>query len=639
MQQTSFSDTVQNSQRWGFPGKQSPAYKNPALIARVKELWEKNTTQKGILDAVQAEGFQINDRELMRLRSRFKWFLRERKNSSGSKHDEDAAVHTTRKKAKRPKLVPGNGLIDQIAAAILQEASLGEDDASEEDLVSQEQPESESPTSDARQSEPLDPAETLRRQLRQQQLQAESDEKWRARKRRRRTRGWAGLPADAPGEPPRFPSETTLDESKAYLNLDNKLYAQLRDQFQAMCREQGVSKKTVAGPQKWTELLQHLIRENAHLSTIFQLQSEALQQSDGLWKPKNYKTLSLDVICQDVTKRMRVMETRMGIPEAKNALNLNPSQTREVKTSFYNILKGDHFTNKFEAGDQHWTELKQRWVQGSELLKHAITPYEHLPDTERAYRLRAIEVLARDVMKRLRAENTRIEKGSSGAGVRPAHRGPGPGPAPPSSTVPHASSSHSGTTRSSAANTSSHLARQRNTTVDSIAPDADFQIDPSLLLAASDAATLPLQHHVPTQTQHQSQHLDMHSTTSLDPASQLGNALPSFSTQVHASFLHAPSGPPAPTATSSLPIYFRLHARSTTPFPNRTVWLSVFQGGGVDEVKQLAAREHPGSVVLGLEGVVGHGRGEEGDGEVTVGIDDDGELGAYLGHVGATKGR
>ena len=386
---------------------------------------------------LQEEGFQINDRELMRLRSKFKWFLRENKTRKerGEGGDDSGEKKGTRN--KRVQVATGNGLIDQLAAAILQEAGSSEEEKSGDEHAEPKEIEDDGPSDQSETvlpSAPLDPEEALRRQLRQQQLQAESDEKWRARKRRRRTRGWAGLPADAPGEPPRFPSETTLDESKAYLGLDNKLYAQIRDEFQAICRSENILKKSVAGPDKWAELLQHLVRENDHLTAVFEQQPESLQQIDALWKPKNYTTLSLDVICQDVTKRMRVMESRMSIPEAKNTLKLNPSQTRDVKHAFHRILKADHFTNKFEAGGQHWAELKQRWVDGSELLRNAILPEEADGNAKRAERLRAIEVLARDVMKRLRSETTRIEKEQSGGMHKGVLRGPGPGPAPVSYT-------------------------------------------------------------------------------------------------------------------------------------------------------------------------------------------------------------
>ncbi|KAK5240478.1 hypothetical protein LTR16_010590, partial [Cryomyces antarcticus] len=150
----------------------------------------------------------------------------------------------------------------------------------------------------------LEPELQRKRKQRLEKLQVESDEKWHTRKRRRRTRGWAGLPADPPG-PPRFPSETTIDESKAYLSLDNTLYRQIRDQFTEICHEAGVIKKTKAGPEKWQAVKDKLMHENPHLQHVF----------FGDLTNTEQKKLSLDVVCTDVTKRMRTVESRMTIAD------------------------------------------------------------------------------------------------------------------------------------------------------------------------------------------------------------------------------------------------------------------------------------------------------------------------------------
>lgn len=591
-------------QRWGFPSKQNPAHKNPALSARVKELWEKNTTQKDMLHLLQVEGFQINDRELTRLRSRFGWFLRDNR---GRREGSEGGDDSRQKERRHKDSATINGPIDHVAAAKLQEAGPSEEEHSGKGIVAGEETHGDAVTNESERvpsAEPVDFEDALRRKLTQIIRQSESDEKLRVRKRRRRTRAWAGLPADAPGEPPRFPSETTLDESKAYLSLDNKLYSQVRDEFQAICRSENILKKTVAGPEKWAELLRRLVRGNRHLKSVFEQLPELLQQTDALWRPKDYKTLSLDVICQDVTKRMRVMDSRMSIPEAKNALGLNPSQTREVKHAFYRILKADHFTNKFEAGGKHWAELKQRWVDGSELLQNAIALNEGEGDAEHAQRLRAMELLARDVMKRLRAENTRTDA-LSGSSHKAVHQGPGPGPAPPSApsqkraTRRSADSNNggSGLTQSNHAHGNGH----RHTGPPSITSNTDLQIDPSLLLAASDAI-LP----------------DTISSAQQQPSV---TPLPSAADQ--------DSNPSPP-----FPVYIRPHPNSTTPTPHKTVWLSILQNPTVEEIRRLALQEHPRSELVRLEGVV-----QTLAGEACVSIDDDGELEAYLGHVGAERMR
>lgn len=581
--------------------------------------------QKEMKDVLHAEGFQITQWELSRVRSKFNLLLREgRKKEGGGAKKKTKKV--AEKGAKKDVVRLGRGLIDQLAAAILQESESSEDDSLEEDDDDdeQEQPENEATAAQPEPPapvEPLDPAEAQRRQLRRQQFVAESDEKLRARKRRRRTKGWAGLPADAPGQPPRFPSETTLDEAKAYLSLDNKLYNQIRDEFQTICREQKVVKKTVAGVEKWAEMLQQLVRENHHLRSTFQEHPEIFHQPGELWKPKNYKTLALDVMCQDVTKRIRHMErpTRMSMVEARNALHLNPAQAREVKRAFHDILKADHFTNKFESGPEHWNELKQRWVQGSKLLGDAIS--SSAGEDERAKRARAIEVLGRDVMKRLRAATTRREREEGVRAEKEVHHGPGPGRASMLS-LNQTQRPHRGDSGSSNDDddngTPNSPSRPKETSQQNTYADADLQIDPSLLLAAASSA-----HH-----QAQAYNLDYHTNPQAPNTTTITNTTtPSLPTP-----FTRPQSTPSP---APLPIYFRLDPRSATPFPYKTVWLSVLQTHhSVAAVRSLATREHPNTMVLGLEGVL-----KTHAGEASISIDDDDELAAYLEHVQAGSGK
>jgi hypothetical protein len=575
-----------------------------------------------MVDTLQAEGFPINDRELIRLRLRLKLLLRESVPRPRGRRVADGAVQKKPRKKKAPKVVPGRGLINQLGNAILADESTSAE--SKEDEPAQEQDAGDLPMlgteSTTAQPEaetegaPLSTEDALRKQLRQEQLQHESDEKWRTRKRRRRTRGWAGLPADAPGEPPRFPSETTIDEAKAYLGLDNDMYRNLRERFLQICKEQDVVKKTTAGPTKWAELVRQLINENEHLSGIFQQEPDVLSNIDALFRPKGQRALSLDVICMDVTKRLRTVDSRMSLADVKNILTLNPEQTRHVRSAFAAKLKADHFTNKHEAGEQHWADLKTAWVNESELLGRVLAGGE--ADPEYARKLRAMEVLARDVMKRQQQEKTAKDPTKK----KQIHQGPGPGPARP--VVPPPSS----TTRSRSQpteRTEIHITNQ--TTYDSmtaLASAADLQIDPSLLLAASDAAILPAY-----QTDHYQYQQDTQAPQSYRPAQ------PTYPAHEQTYY------PPAPTTPSSMPIpiYFRLHPHSTTTFPAKTVWLSILHHTSVAEIRQLAAREHPGCSVIKIEGLITY-RGEQGDREVAVEVGDDQELGAYLGHVKSAGG-
>lgn len=600
-----------------------------------------------MIETLQDEGFPINDRELIRLRLRLKLLLRESVPRPRRKRGGNEEAQQPGEK-KRSKAISGRGLINQLGNAILADDSQSEDSADAADV---HEGEAERPASSnalvsavapelqaGDESTPLSTEEALRKQLRQEQLQLESDEKWRTRKRRRRTRGWAGLPADAPGEPPRFPSETTIDEAKAYLELDNEMYRHVRERFAQICKEQDVVKKTIAGPEKWAEIVRQLISESEHLTGIFEQEPDVFSSVDALFRPKGQRALSIDVICMDVTKRLRTMDSRMTLADAKNILGMNPEQTRHLRSAFAAKLKADHFTNKHEAGEQHWAELKTAWVNESELLSRTLAAGEADPEYSR--KLRAMEVLARDVMKRQQQEKTAKDPTRK----KQVHQGPGPGPARPV-IAPQAPSSRSRNVTT--ARTDAHSTSQTDyDNMASLASAADLQIDPSLLLAASDAAILPTtSYHADPTPQNQYQYHAPVVSQAYRPAAQIQS--PSTTAYPHQQQNHQPyfpapatttSPPPPPSISLPIPIYFRLHPHSSTPFPNKSVWLSILHSVSVQEVKQLAMREHPGTSVLRLEGLVSVGGGSDQDNrEVEVEVGDDGELGAYLGHVGRGK--
>ncbi|KAF2853577.1 hypothetical protein T440DRAFT_505873 [Plenodomus tracheiphilus IPT5] len=629
--------------RWDFPRKQDPAHKNPALVARLQELWEQNYAQKDMVDTLQAEGFSINDRELIRLRLRLKLLLRESVPRPKRKLATDDGARKVKAKKKRAKVVAGHGLINQLTNAILAEESSSEEEseAEREDVFEPTQ-EADTPEPTATSSAvptALSAEELLRKQLRQEQLQIESDEKWRTRKRRRRTRGWAGLPADAPGEPPRFPSETTIDEAKAYLGLNNDMYREVRERFLDICRENAVVKKTTAGPEKWAQIVQQLIRENVHLSSAFEQEPEVLQSNEALFRPKGQRALSLDVICMDVTKRLRVMEKSMSLPEAKNLLCLNPERTRYVRAAFAAKLIANNFTNKFEAGDELWTELRQAWVNESEYLTKALAQGEADPDYNR--KLRAVEVLARDVMKRQQQE--RIAKDPTKK--KQIHQGPGPGPAPPALTVTALTAQPR--SRATQANTTTDTPQSSYTTIPTPPTPSDLQIDPSLLLAASDAAflptttydTSPYEYH--THTHHPQTRIQQNTPPRPTPTSHYQHYYPApSSTQSISTTTTTTTNTNTTTLPMPLPIYFRLHPHSTTPQPSKTVWLSILHSASLTELGNLAMREHRGTVVHKIEGVVTYrGGGGEENREVVVEVGDDEELGAYLALVRGQGGQ
>lgn len=555
--------------RWQFPSKQHPAHKNAALVARVKELWDANTSQREMLRILNEEGFDIKERELMRVRAKNRWLLRVPNGMKSKKRDADQDV------------------INQLQAALYPDRQDGEVEEEAEDGTSMP---ASKPTRARADSPPLSPEVLAKRQERLAKLQAESAERWETRKRRRRTRGWAGLPADPPG-PPRFPSETTIDESKAFLSLDNRLYRDVRSRFQRICEEADIIKKTIAGPERWEAAKDRLIQESSHLQTVFW----------GNEENQEAKKLALDVICSDVTKRMRTLERRMTIAEAKNALGVNPEESRQLRNAFYQVLKADHFTSKLEAGEEHWKELKQQWINSSELLQNIINTGD--ADPQYTEKVKAMEVLCRDVMKRLRDDQTKRDptrKKKFDTNFNAADMG-----IPDFNNVandfqptPHDALIQAATQAQAQVQRQPQREIQTQPRHGQMLMDQnDMQIDPSLLLAAANDPSLMGDRGM------------QNSYYPADPAQTAFSASP-----------------------SSIAVYFRLLPTSDVQTASR-LWVSTLGSASVDELRQLATVKFPHTIAYRIEGVIKQPNGHE----MTLPIDQDEELEAYLAAINGVK--
>lgn len=562
-----------------------------------------------MLRTLHEEGFEIKERELMRVRAKNRWLLRVpngTKSASISQSfpeptamdldagvdeqiDEDLDMEEL-EQAIRVSRLPAQGWY-QVTDFVATQA--GNAAATIRDFIDID-------VANRGTSPALPPHVQQQRQERREELQAKSEERWAAKKRRRRTRDWAGLPADPPG-PPRFPSETTIDESKAFLHLDNDAYRQMRDQFQAICEEAGFTKKTAAGPEKWQAAKDRLIAENAHLNREF------YGVIDGV--PTESKSLALDVVCTDVTKRMRTSESRMTIAEAKNILGVNPAESRLVRNEFYAILKADNFTSKLEAGPEHWEELKRQWIDASAILQRTPPPTAETHDANAAERLKAMEVLCRDVMKRLRDDTVRKDPSRK----KKPSAGPGPGPARPrvaaASMPSYAPTAAMLPPDAPCATTPQHILDDADDDADS----ASLQIDPSLLAA--------------TQLQ--------------DPGMSAMAQLQHYASQGD-SYPHAPPYSPSPaTATAPapqmIPVAFLLSPASPLQSPPAT-WSSMLISCTLAELRQCASGQHTHAVVARLEGLIPEMAGSDADAQESLFVvDRDEDLMAYLAFVGAAK--
>lgn len=342
----------QFNQKWRFPSKQNTAWSNEDLVTRVGELWEKNTSQKDMIQILGQEGYTLTDRSLSKIRKANNWTLRS-----------------------------SNGMKPRTASS----------ERSQEDAF--EVPE-------------ISPEIIAKRNQQFEKLQADSAERLKNRTRRVRTIGWAGLGPDPPMDP-RFPSEMTLSQSKEQLSLNKDDYNFMRSSFQTLCEMEGVIKKTLAGAGKWQALKDRLIAQCPFLQAVLYVDGADDKTNEGMKK----RQMALDIICSDVTKRIRTARNRVTIPDAKSVMGINPTQGSEIRKQFYQILLADHFTSKIEAGPGHWNELKQKLIDGSSVLREVLYSHGSASDeTAKNQKMKALEVLCRDVMKRLRDDQTRKAK-------------------------------------------------------------------------------------------------------------------------------------------------------------------------------------------------------------------------------------
>ncbi|KLJ10639.1 hypothetical protein EMPG_13985 [Blastomyces silverae] len=389
------------------------------------------------------------------------------------------------------------------------------------------------------------------------------------------------------------------------------MYRQLRDHFQRICEEAGFIKKTIAGP------------ENVFWPNSGQIEAKAL---------------ALDVVCTDVTKRMRTLQRRMTIAEAKNALGINPEESRQIRNAFYQTLKADHFTSKLEAGDEHWDELKKKWIKDSELLQRILAAGE--ADPNHAIKAKAIEILCRDVNKRLRDEISKRDPSRKRSSTSTSNDGRNAAQRTQSSTT-------SAYTRPPAIirNGISTLASQALASAPMMSSDLpDLQIDPSLLQAANDpsfALTANSHHHhnhhhhhqdhsqqlQPEHHQNQNHH-DHNNPQTHHPNNQQQEQeqqQQQQQQQQHQSFHYV--DPMLHSSLLPVPIYLRIHPQSQI-HQNAKTWVDKLSTRTMAELRSVVTSRFKDARIARIEGT---------ERDVVYVIDEDHELDAYLTHVQGRK--
>lgn len=542
-------------QLWGFPSRVSAKLaeeEKRTVAARIKDLWEQNVSQKDIKDILIEEGWELKHHVFNKL-----WKdngLRLRSEQGYKPPDPNAPP----KKRKR-RTVAGPDTNVEITIP---------DDSIDLDAEAIDAVQNGPITA------PMDPEEAARRAQRLFDIQAESDQRLSARKRRRRIRGYGHLPPDEAGMAPRYASETSLDECKAFLHLTNDMYQTVRNDFEAICTELGIIKKTQCAEGVWEGSKQRLIRESMHLSaTMHPVQPD-----------QDKKTIALDCICADVTKRMRVQGKKLTIAEANNVLGLNPSDSKEVRRLFYDILVADNFESRLVSGEDHFQELRRRWYDSHQKLR------EIMAENDPA-KVKAVEVLAKDAKKRLREDKNR--RGERMVVQKNGLYGPGPGPA-----------WQGGTPRSKAAKQAKAAEATNNATPVIHEPYAR---------AAVEGRAYPVQangNFISTVAQATG---DIN--FDIDPALS-GTA----------SFLV--SGPPP--AVQPIPAYFRLAPGSTVVGNHPRMWLGKLASSSMSALHKAATSKAGAARVAKVHGVV---KDEDGTENRWL-VENQDELEVYLGEAG-----
>ena len=454
----------------------------------------------------------------------------------------------------------------------------------------------------------LSPEIIAKRQAYQAKLIATDAERFRTRNRRRRTKVWAGIPPD-PEQPPRYPSELTMEESKRELGLDKPLYQELREIFEDICRTNHIIKKTLCGPDTWKGGKEQLIGRMPHLQPMF-------WGSSGMNVNQTQRPMALDLICMDVTKKIRTVGNRVTITDAKNILGVTPQEGREIRAAFDAILKGDHFTSKLEVSREYWDNLKSKWINESPLLQQKLGDQDSDPDY--GAKLRSLESIACDVQKRHRDEQTKKDPSRLRKSITPDQNACGSNASATAST-----STLNRPANAQASSAQSHSPSRHNTGGNNHHMN-DFSDDAIPASLPSDGmSTLA------------SQALANASYSSYDyNGMQIDPSLLEAAYSSHYSSTALQSS----TTPSSVSVYFRNSPASSLKYLSaaKKLWLDTFhEPHTVSHLRELALnrsglKEITNAQVGKIEGLQPATDGGEGG---KWGIDEDDELEAYLGMV------
>ncbi|KAF4340580.1 hypothetical protein FBEOM_5520 [Fusarium beomiforme] len=611
--------------RWKFPTKQRLKHKDDRLVKRIHELWKRNVPQSEMLRILTDEdGFDINARELMRVRARNRWLLRVRNGDRARSGDADPGADDEN--------IENDVSLDDEGDVT---ASLPSEEPRDVGQQTSYIPESALPEDTTSTATTPKPHKISKRQSRRNRQHLTESE-----------------------HIVRFPSEMTLNDSKESLSLDATTYADTRECFARICQEESIVKKTQAGPGRWDYVKNRLIHERPHLQQVLWLSRDDLDR----------KQLALDVICTDVTKRLRNQDTRMTLVDAKNELGLNPEESHEIRAALHEVLCDAKFTCKSDGTPEQWEELKKRWLEKSERMREVPL---HGDDEQSRRKIKAVEIVARDVIKRRRDEKRSKAKSGETSKQNEALKHDS-----------HNDTPQRNVERSQIAETQPSMDQQAQRSIEDppafTTPDGEASgsspptdpmdqpmdnngyepvhepVDPRLTYTTtgqSPAQQRPGQVQLPALGMPTSQGvlpqphrmLGSSATNTVPMDVQYGSSM-YLSNQPQANYMSqqyvqhqfatpTPSAmfspvPSVPTVPTSFAVFMRLHPSSTYP-ANANLWISTMSSQSIQELRHVAVTKFPGAMCVRIEGVIKDPKGNE----LLLQIQGDDELAAYFDHM------
>lgn len=620
--------------RWDFPLKTKSRCQDDRLLGRIKELWEQNFSPNEMIRILVDEGFDAGPHEIMKLRLKNRWLFRGPNNEKAKAVDTSAT--NPNDELQLPENLESSALLDVDDSTLsLQHGQKDErqgverEDEQEADVEDADESPSNHTLStpspgnghddDANATEPT-------------QNQADKNKKKRNR-----------FKTDASGAIVRFPSEMTIDDARSKLGLDKPTYRSLRVAFQNICTAMDVSKKS-AGSEKW----------EAAKTRLLHIRPELYHK---LWTPEDElesKQAALDVICTDIAKRMRSMDSKMSVAEVKNALGMNPQEARDARVAFNEVLIEAGFTTKLDSTPtpQQWDDLRRLWGSRSDVIQKILDDIDSDPSNR--LKVKALDVLSRDTLKRLRdnrasrsqkkqTQSDRIESDMSqfpdGFDTNHDDAGLLLGPQLSAGQIDLGD----GLSPSALDDVSdASYTPQAILSPDSgaITPYLPLSLRPSHVVGGSlDAPTATLRPQAPPLSTPQifnpaeapNVHLDSTVGQSLLMDSDAGTgflndsyvAPPYGTTHSSAQLFH--HNPPISTAYA---VYFRAHPSSTF-IPSEPLWIATMSSKSVQELRQAATDKLPGAACVRIEGIVKDGSG----GEIPLVINTDEHLAAFFSYT------